>query len=130
MIQYLYMYKGMQVFYAESMDAIGENIKEVEPDMISAVPRLLEKVYEKIMAKGNELTGIKRKLFFWAVEIGEQYDPNPENRTTLYNIKYKIAHELVLSKWKAGLGGKLGAVCSGSAPLNQRLMRLYFAEKN
>ena len=129
MIQYLYMYKGMQVFYAESMDAIGENIKEVEPDMISAVPRLLEKVYEKIMAKGNELTGFKRKLFFWAVEIGEQYDPNPENRDFLYNIKYEIAHKLVLSKWKEGLGGKLGAVCSGSAPLNQRLMRLYFAAK-
>lgn len=129
MIQYLYMYKGMQVFYAESMDAIGENIKEVEPDMISAVPRLLEKVYEKIMAKGNELTGFKRKLFFWAVEIGEQYDPNPENRDLIYNLKYKIAHQLVLSKWKEGLGGKLGAVCSGSAPLNQRLMRLYFAAK-
>lgn len=129
MIQYLYMYKGMQVFYAESMDAIGENIKEVEPDMISAVPRLLEKVYEKIMAKGNELTGFKRKLFFWAVEIGEQYDPNPENRDLIYNLKYKIAHQLVLSKWKEGLGGKLGSVCSGSAPLNQRLMRLYFAAK-
>ena len=129
MIQYLYMYKGMQVFYAESMDAIGENIKEVEPDMISAVPRLLEKVYEKIMAKGNELTGFKRKLFFWAVEVGEQYDPNPAHRDFLYNLKYKIAHQLVLSKWKEGLGGKLGAVCSGSAPLNQRLMRLYFAAK-
>ena len=129
MIQYLYMYKGMQVYYAESMDTIGENMKEVCPDMISAVPRLLEKVYEKIMAKGNELTGFKRRLFFWAVKIGEQYDPNPENRTFTYNIKYAVAHRLVLSKWKEGLGGNLGAVCSGSAALNQRLMRLYFAAK-
>jgi len=129
MIQYLYMYKGMEVYYAESMDAIGENIKEVQPDMISAVPRLLEKVYEKIMAKGNELTGFKRKLFFWAVSIGEQYDPNPVNRDFFYDIKYAIAHKLVLSKWKEGLGGNLGAVCSGSAALNQRLMRLYFAAK-
>lgn len=129
MIQYLYMYKGMEVYYAESMDAIGENIKEVQPDMISAVPRLLEKVYEKIMAKGNELTGLKRKLFYWAVEIGEQYDPNPGNRDFLYDIKYAVAHKLVLSKWKEGLGGRLSSVCSGSAPLNQRLMRLYFAAK-
>lgn len=129
MIQYLYMYKGMQVYYAESMDTIGENMKEIQPDMISAVPRLLEKVYEKIMAKGNELTGIKRKLFFWAVKVGESYDPNPENRSFAYNLKYSIAHRLVLSKWKEGLGGNLGAVCSGSAALNQRLMRLYFAAK-
>lgn len=129
MIQYLYMYKGMQVYYAESMDTIGENMKEVCPDMISAVPRLLEKVYEKIMAKGNELTGFKRRLFFWAVKVGEQYDPNPENRSFAYNLKYAVAHKLVLSKWKEGLGGNLGAVCSGSAPLNQRLMRLYFAAK-
>ena len=129
MIQYLYMYKGMQVYYAESMDTIGENMKEVQPHMISAVPRLLEKVYEKIMAKGNELKGFKRKLFFWAVEIGEQYDPNPENRSFSYNLKYHIAHKLILSKWKEGLGGNLGAVCSGSVALNQRLMRLYFAAK-
>ena len=129
MIQYLYMYKGMQVYYAESMDTIGENMKEVSPDMISAVPRLLEKVYEKIMAKGNELTGFKRKLFYWAVSVGEKYDPNPENRSLIYNIKYAVAHQLVLSKWKEGLGGNLGAVCSGSAALNQRLMRLYFAAK-
>lgn len=129
MIQYLYMYKGMQVYFAESMDTIGENMKEVQPDMISAVPRLLEKVYEKIMAKGNELTGFKRKLFFWAVEVGEAYDPDPTKRDFFYDIKYAVAHKLVLSKWKEGLGGNLGAVCSGSAALNQRLMRLYFAAK-
>lgn len=129
MIQYLYMYKGMQVYYAESMEKIGENIKEIQPDMISAVPRLLEKVYEKIMAKGNELTGFKRKLFFWAVEVGEAYDPDPTKRDFFYDIKYAVAHKLVLSKWKEGLGGNLGAVCSGSAALNQRLMRLFFAAK-
>ena len=129
MILYLYMYKGMQIYYAESMETIGENMKEVRPDMISAVPRLLEKVYEKIMAKGNELTGFKRQLFFWAVEVGEAYDPDPTKRDFFYDIKYAIAHKLVLSKWKEGLGGNLGAVCSGSAALNQRLMRLYFAAK-
>ncbi|QTV05013.1 AMP-dependent synthetase/ligase [Faecalibacter bovis] len=129
MIQYLYMYKGMQVYYAESMETIGENMKEIQPHMISAVPRLLEKVYEKIMAKGNELSGIKRKLFFWSVEVGEAYDPDPTKRDFFYDIKYAIAHKLVLSKWKKGLGGNLGAVCSGSAALNQRLMRLYFAAK-
>ena len=129
MIQYLYMYKGMQVYYAQSMDTIGEDMKEVKPDMISAVPRLLEKVYEKIMAKGNELSGFKRKLFYWAVKIGEQYEPNAQDRSLIYNLKYIVAHKLVLSKWKEGLGGNLGAVCSGSAALNQRLMRLYFAAK-
>jgi len=129
MILYLYMYKGMQIYYAESMETIGENMKEVRPDMISAVPRLLEKVYEKIMAKGNELTGFKRQPFFWAVEVGEAYDPDPTKRDFFYDIKYAIAHKLVLSKWKEGLGGNLGAVCSGSAALNQRLMRLYFAAK-
>ena len=107
------------------METIGDNIREVNPDVFSAVPRLIEKVYDKIIAKGDELTGIKRKLFFWAVELGEQYEVN--GRSSWYNFKLKIARKLIFSKWQEALGGNVRAIASGSAALQPRLARIFLA---
>lgn len=125
MLHYLYMYIGCAIYFAESMDTIGENIKEVKPHMFTAVPRLIEKVYEKIISKGEELTGIKRSLFFWAVKIGEQYDV--VNRSFWYNIKLAIARKLIFSKWKEALGGETRAIVSGSAALQPKLAKMFLA---
>lgn len=119
---YLYMMTGIGIYYAESMDTIGDNLKEVKPHVFSAVPRLLEKVYDRIMAKGNELTGIKRKLFFWSLRLAENYDPHKRG---FYRLKLAIARKLVFSKWQEALGGNVLAVASGSAALQPRLARIY-----
>jgi long-chain acyl-CoA synthetase len=103
MLQYLYQLTGVSIYFAESMDTIGDNLKEVQPEVFTAVPRLLEKVYDKIMAKGNELTGVKKKLFFWAVGLGEQYDV--VGKSAVYKFKLSIARKLIFSKWQAALGG-------------------------
>jgi len=125
MLHYLYMYIGCSIHFAESMETIGDNIREVKPDVFTAVPRLLEKVFDKIMAKGDELTGIKRKLFFWAVRLAEQYDP--VHRSAMYNLKLAIARKLIFSKWQAALGGNVKAIASGSAALQPRLARIFNA---
>ncbi len=125
MLHYLYMYIGCSIHFAESMETIGDNIREVKPEVFTAVPRLLEKVFDKIMAKGDDLTGIKRKLFFWAVELAEQYDP--VNRSAMYNFKLKIARKLIFSKWQEALGGNVRAIASGSAALQPRLARIFLA---
>lgn len=125
MLHYLYMYIGASIHFAESLDTIGDNIREVQPDVFTAVPRLIEKVFDKIMAKGDELSGIKRKLFFWAVELGEKYDP--VNRSGWYNFKLKIARKLIFSKWQEALGGNVRAIASGSAALQPRLARIFLA---
>ncbi|WP_293902741.1 AMP-dependent synthetase/ligase [Sphingobacterium sp. UBA5670] len=123
--QYVYMYKGLTIFFAQSMDTIGEDFKSVKPHIFSAVPRVLEKVYEKIMATGEQLTGIKRKLFFWSLRIGEQY--KLEGRSWWYDFQLKIARKLVFSKWREALGGDIKGIASGSAALQERLIRLYMA---
>ena len=125
MLHYLYMYMGCSIFFAESMDTIGENIKEVKPHMFTAVPRLIEKVYEKIISKGEELTGLKRILFFWAVKLGEQYDVI--NRSFWYNVKLAIARKLIFSKWQEALGGNTRAIVSGSAALQPKLAKMFLA---
>ncbi len=125
MLLYLYQYTGVAVYFAESMDTIGDNLKEVKPQVFTAVPRLLEKVYDKIMAKGEALTGIKRKLFFWAVALGDEYDV--KGKSAWYLFKLKIARKLIFSKWKEALGGNTLAVASGSAALQPRLARIYLA---
>ncbi|HLP11726.1 MAG TPA: long-chain fatty acid--CoA ligase [Flavobacteriales bacterium] len=122
MLQYLYMLTGIAIYYAESMDTIGDNIKEVKPHIFTAVPRLLEKVFDKIMAKGHEQKGIKKILFFWSVRVAEKYDPH---NGIFYKIKLAIARALVFKKWKAGLGGNIEAVASGSAALQPRLARIF-----
>ncbi len=125
MLHYLYMYIGCSIHFAESMETIGDNIREVKPDVFSAVPRLIEKVFDKIMAKGDELTGIKRKLFFWAVDLAEQYDI--VGRSFFYNVKLAIARKLIFKKWQAALGGNVRAIASGSAALQPRLARIFLA---
>lgn len=123
--QYVYMYKGLTIFFAQSMDTIGEDFKSVRPHIFSAVPRVLEKVYEKIIATGEKLTGLKRKIFFWSLRVGEQY--TLESRSWWYDIKLNIARKLVFSKWREALGGDIKGIASGSAALQERLARLYMA---
>ncbi len=126
MVLYLFMFTGVSIYYAESMDTIGENIREVQPQVFTAVPRLLEKVFDKIMAKGSELTGIKKSLFFWAVSLGERWEPYGQNGA-FYELQLKIANKLIFSKWREALGGNVKAVASGSAALQPRLARIFNA---
>ncbi|MFN5415641.1 MAG: AMP-dependent synthetase/ligase [Flavobacteriia bacterium] len=125
MLHYLYMQLGCAIYFAESMDTIGDNIREVKPQVFTAVPRLLEKVFEKIMAKGDELSGIKRALFFWAVKLAEEFDFT--GKSAWYLFKLKIARKLIFSKWMEALGGEVTAIASGSAALQPRLARIFLA---
>jgi len=126
MILYIYQYYGVSVYFGESIEKISDNLKEVRPTVITAVPRLLEKVYDKIYAKGAELTGIKKKLFFWAIDLGLRYEPYGANGAW-YEFQLKIARKLIFSKWKEGLGGNLDLMVSGSAALQPRLTRVFAA---
>lgn len=126
MLTYLYIYLGISIYYAEGIEKIGENIKEIKPEVFSAVPRLIEKVYDKIIAKGHDLKGIKKQLFFWAVELGKVYEPSGGNGF-IYNLKLSIARKLIFSKWKEALGGNIRAIVSGGAALNPQLARIFWA---
>ena len=126
MLHYLYMRSGITIYFAESIEKIGENLKEVKPNFMSVVPRLLEKIYDGIIAKGTELTGIKKKLFFWAVDLGLQYKPYGENGWW-YEKKLALANKLIFSKWREALGGNLSTMVSGSAALQPRLTRIFAA---
>jgi long-chain acyl-CoA synthetase len=123
---YVYQYAGTSIYYAEALDKIGDNAKEINPDLMSVVPRLLEKVFDKIMLKGEELSGIKKALFFWAVSLGERWEPYGANGAW-YEFQLKIANKLIFSKWREALGGKLGTMVSGSAALQPRLARVFGA---
>ena len=125
-ILYIYMFNSVSVYFAESIETIADNLKEIKPNVMTAVPRLLEKVYDKIYARGGELTGIKKSLFYWAVNLGLQYQPYGQNGAW-YEFKLKIAKKLILSKWQEALGGNLELICSGSAPLQSRLARVFTA---
>ncbi|GGD58818.1 AMP-dependent synthetase/ligase [Muriicola marianensis] len=126
MILYLYQYCGINVYFAENLEKISDNLKEVKPNVMTVVPRLLEKVYDKIIAKGADLTGIKKKLFFWAVELGLKYQPYGANGWW-YERRLGVARKLIFSKWKEGLGGNLETMVSGSAALQPRLARIFGA---
>jgi long-chain acyl-CoA synthetase len=125
-VSYEYMFFGCSIYFAESLDKIGDNLKEVKPTNFATVPRLLEKVYDRIMAKGHELTGIKKKLFFWAVEIGNQYEVN-KNKGWWYNTQLALANKLIFSKWREGLGGNVRAIVTGAAACQVRLLRVFTA---
>lgn len=127
MLVYLYMYRGPAIYYGESIDTIAENIREVKPHMFTCVPHLLQKVYNRITAKGAELTGFKRKLFFWAVELGEKYEVRPGGNSLWYRIKLAIASKLVFSKWREALGGNVRGMVSGGAALEPGLARIFWA---
>ncbi|MFL9843649.1 AMP-dependent synthetase/ligase [Flavobacterium rhizosphaerae] len=126
MILYIYQYVGVSIYFAESIEKVSANIKEAKPYVITSVPRLIEKVYDAIIAKGSELTGIKKKLFFWAVELGHKYEPYGANGPW-YEFKLKIARKLIFSKWKDGLGGEIGLIVNGSAAIQPRLVRVFTA---
>ena len=126
MVNYQYQYKGLSIYYAESMDTIGDNLKEIKPHGFATVPRLLEKVYDKIMAKGKSLSLIKRALFNWAVNLGYRYELNRANGSW-YEFQLKIARNLIFSKWQEALGGNILFMCSGGAALQVRLERLFWA---
>ena len=126
MLVYLYLYVGAGIYYAENLETIGDNLKEVKPFAFSTVPRLLEKVYDKIVAKGNELSGIKRALFFWALSLGHKYELNGANGAW-YEFQLKLANKLIFSKWREALGGNVGVIVSGAAALQPRLARVFTA---
>ncbi len=126
MLIYLFQYLGISVYYAENMGTIADNIKEVKPDIMTTVPRLLEKVYDKIIAKGRKLKGIKRAIFFWAVHLGMHYEIERRNGWW-YETKLKVARKLVFKKWHEGLGGNFKVMVSGGAALQERLGRVYTA---
>jgi len=128
MVNYLFQFNGNTVYYAESIETLGENLKEVNPSGFVCVPRVIEKLYDKIILKGKELTGIKKTLFFWAVDLGLKYELNNANGA-FYNFKLKIADKLIFSKWREALGGKAHVIVSGGAALQPRLARVFHAAK-
>lgn len=124
MVSYIYLYSGNGIYYAESMDTIGANLVEVKPDLFTTVPRLLEKVYERIMSKGAELKGIKRRMFFWAVELGKKYDNN-RNLGLWYNFQLSLANKLIFNKWREALGNNIKYIITGGAACQERLLRIF-----
>jgi len=123
---FAFLYMGISIYYAESMETIGDNLKEVQPHVFNTVPRLLEKVYDKIVSKGYELTGVKKSLFFWALNLGLKYDPN-KNLGGWYNWQLKMANKIIFSKWREALGGNVMQINSGASALQPRLARVFWA---
>lgn len=127
MINYMLLYKGLSTYYISNMGLIADSLKEVHPHIFSTVPRLLEKVYDKIIMKGRALKGIKKSIFFWANNVALKYDIGKEKRNPIYGLKLKIARKLVLDKWKQALGNNLDIVVSGGAALQPRLNKVFWA---
>lgn len=128
MMTYFYLYKGASIYYAESMETIGDNLKEVQPNIFTTVPRLLEKVYDKIMAKGADLKGVKKKLFFWAHGLATRFEIN-KNQGIWYNVQLALANKLIFSKWRQALGNQLLCIVSGGAACQVRLIRIFTAAR-
>ena len=125
-IIYMYYYSRVEIYFAESLETISENLSEVKPFYMTAVPRLIEKIFDKIESKAEELKGIKKSLYRWSISIADRFNIEKQNGV-FYNFKLKIARFLVFSKWKSALGGKLELICSGSAPLQPRLAKIFTA---
>lgn len=126
---YLWQSIGLTIYYAENIETIGKNMSEIKANTFITVPRVFEKVYDKIINKGRELSPIKKGIFFWAVKVGDRYDPDPKNRSFVYNLKLAIANKLIFSKWREALGGELKGVIAGGAALQPRLARVFWAAK-
>ena len=125
MTSYIYLFNGYTIYYAESMDTIGPDLKDVKPSIFTSVPRLLEKVFEKIMITGQSLTGIKRAIFFWSIKLAERFEL--ENRGTWYNMQLAIADKLVFKKWREALGGNVEIILLGSSATPIRLEKIFTA---
>jgi long-chain acyl-CoA synthetase len=123
---YFYMYRGISIYYAESLEKIGDNLKEIQPQMFTTVPRLLEKIYDKIVAKGTDLTGIKKQLFFWALNLGHRFD-RQRDQGFWYNFQLKIANKIIFSKWREAVGGDIKMIACGGAALQPRLATIFWA---
>jgi long-chain acyl-CoA synthetase len=128
MISYVYLLESTAIYYAESLETIGDNLKEIRPQLFSTVPRLLEKVYERIMQKGRELTGIKKLLFFWAHGLAERFEIN-KKQGVFYNLQLSLANKIIFSKWREALGGNVLCIVSGGAACQVRLIRIFTAAK-
>ncbi|GAO41863.1 AMP-dependent synthetase/ligase [Flavihumibacter petaseus] len=128
MVTYIYLFSGTSIYYAESLDTIGENLKEVQPTLFTTVPRLLEKVYERIMSKGQELTGIKKKLFYWAHDLADRFELHGKNGPW-YALQLSIANKIIFSKWREGLGGNVKAIVTGGAACQVKLIRIFTAAR-
>lgn len=128
MISFLYLFKGTSIFFAESIEAIPQNLKEVKPEIFATVPRLLEKVYEKIMEKGSELKGFRKRLFFWAQRLGLRFEIN-KNQGFFYNIQLSLANKLIFNKWREALGNNIVSIVSGGAACQMRLLKIFTAAK-
>ncbi|MBC7650474.1 MAG: long-chain fatty acid--CoA ligase [Deinococcales bacterium] len=126
MVTYIYLYSGIGIYYAESLETIGDNLKEIKPDGFTTVPRLLEKVFEKIMTTASNLKGIKKALFYWAVSVAEKYD-NLEDGGTWYNMQLALANKLIFSKWREALGGNIRFIVTGGAACQVKLLRIFNA---
>ena len=126
MVTYIYLFSGTAIYYAESFETIGDNLKEIKPHLFTTVPRLLEKVYDRIMQKGNEQKGIKRKLFFWAHELATKFEIN-KAQPALYRMQLALANKIVFSKWREALGNNLKCIVSGGAACQVRLIRIFTA---
>jgi long-chain acyl-CoA synthetase len=128
MVLYMYFYLGVSVYYAQSMETIAADLVEVKPHGFTTVPRLLEKIYDKIVAKGSELSGVKKALFFWALDLGLRYEMNGANGVW-YELQLKLANKLIFNKWRDALGGNILALISGGAALQSRLARVFWAAR-
>jgi len=126
MVVYLYLLKRIEIHYAENLDNIVADINDVRPHIFTTVPRVLEKVYDKVVEKGKALSGIKKALFFWALDMGHRYQEPPKNGL-FYNMKLSVARKLIFSKWRAALGGNIVLIVSGGAALQERLARVFWA---
>ncbi|HEX8507865.1 MAG TPA: long-chain fatty acid--CoA ligase [Hymenobacter sp.] len=126
MVTYLYMINGVSIYYAESMEVIADNLREVKPQIFTTVPRLLEKVYDKIVAKGHEQEGVKKSLFFWALDLGLKFDTQ-KNQGFVYNTQLALANKIIFNKWRDALGGNLRCIVSGGGALQPRLARVFWA---
>ncbi len=125
---YHYMRYGTEIYFVNDLDNLGDYIRDVKPQYFNTVPRMLEKVYEKLIAAGNALTGIKKKLFFWAVNLAEKYEPF-EKQSFGYSLQLKLADKLIYSKWRKALGGNIKYIVAGAAALQPRLVRIFWAAK-
>ncbi len=128
MVSYIYINSGISIYYADSLETIGEDLKDIKPQLFCTVPRLLEKVYEKIMTRGAELTGIKKKLFYWAIELGIKYD-SQQKGSLGYRLQLSIANKLIFSKWREALGNNIEFIITGGAACQVRLLRIFSAAK-
>lgn len=123
---YTYLYLGLSIYYAENMGTIAENIREISPQILTTVPRLLEKVYDKIIAKGRKLKGIKKQIFFWAVNLGHSYKEEGKNCWP-HKMQLALANKLVFNKWREALGGEMRVIVSGGAAIQPRLVKVFTA---